>query len=54
MIRAVPHNAFSLLVMKHNAEMLDLEERLLDTGNRNYRTLLGRMGRAAGPSLFYA
>lgn len=26
----------------------------LDTGNRSYRTLLWRMGGAAGPSLFYA
>lgn len=53
-IRAVPHNRFSFLVMKHNAEILDFEERLLDPGNRSYRTLFGRVGRTAGPTLFYA
>lgn len=53
-IRAMPHNACSLLVMKRKAKPLDFEERFLDTGNRSYTTLLERTGRAAGLSLFYA
>lgn len=38
--------------MQGSVEMLDFEESCLDTGNMSYRAVLGRMGHAAGPSLF--
>lgn len=40
--------------MHGNAEMLDFEEGHLDTGNINYREILGRVGHAVGLSLVCA